>query len=68
MVSQILDAATANDLCSGSGQNGQRWLWIIGWIVIGGILGRVTSHPLPLSIGVAVGLGACASYLLLFVH
>jgi len=61
MVSQFLDAAI--------GQRSLFWfwseeveiLWIVGWILLGSILGRVTYHPLALSLGVAVGLGTCGS-------
>ena len=61
MVSQILDAATGKRPLFWFWSEGAEVVWIIGWIVIGGILGRVTYHPLALSIGVSVGLGACAS-------
>ena len=61
MVSQILDAATDKRPLFWFWSEGAEVVWIIGWIVIGGILGRVTYHPLALSIGVSVGLGACAS-------
>ncbi len=61
MLSQILDAATGNRPLFWFWPEWAEVLWIVGWIVMGGILGRLTSHPLPLSLGVAVGLGACAS-------
>lgn len=61
MVSQILDAATDKRPLFWFWSEWAEVVWIIGWIVIGGILGRVTYHPLALSIGVSVGLGACAS-------
>ena len=61
MVSQILDAATDKRPLFWFWSEGAEVVWITGWIVIGGILGRVTYHPLALSIGVSVGLGACAS-------
>lgn len=60
MVSQILDAATGKRPLFWFWSEWAEVVWIIGWIVIGGILGRVTYHPLALSIGVSVGLGACA--------
>jgi CHASE2 domain-containing sensor protein/class 3 adenylate cyclase len=61
MVSQILDAATGKRPLFWFWSEGAEVVWIVGWIVMGGILGRVTYHPLALSIGVSVGLGACAS-------
>ncbi len=60
MVSQILDAATGKRPLFWFWSEWAEVVWIIGWIVMGGILGRVTYHPLALSIGVSVGLGACA--------
>ncbi len=61
MVSQLLDAATGDRPLFWFWSERVEVLWIIGWISIGGILGRVTYHPLTLIIGVAVGLGGCAS-------
>jgi len=61
MVSQILDAATGKRPLFWFWSEWAEVVWIVGWIVMGGILGRITYHPLALSIGVSIGLGACAS-------
>ena len=61
MVSQILDASTGKRPLFWFWSEWAEIQWIIGWILIGGILGRVTYHPLALSICVATGLSACTS-------
>jgi len=61
MVSHILDAATGKRTLFWFWSEEKEILWIVGWILIGGILGRITYHPLALSIGVALGLGGCTS-------
>lgn len=61
MVSQLLDAATGKRTLFWFWPEWAEVLWIAGWVLIGSILGRVTYHPLTLSIGVAAGLGTCAS-------
>jgi len=61
MVSQILDAATGKRPLFWFWSEEAEMLWIVGWILLGGILGRVTYHPIALGVGVVVGLGACAS-------
>jgi CHASE2 domain-containing sensor protein/class 3 adenylate cyclase len=60
MVSQLLDAASGDRPLFWFWSEWAEVVWIVGWIVMGGILGRVTFHPLRLSIGVAAGLLACA--------
>jgi len=60
MVSQLLDAATGERPLFWFWPEWAEVTWIVGWIVIGGVIGRVTYHPLALSIGVVLGLGACA--------
>jgi len=59
MVSQILDAATGKRPLFWFWPEWVEILWIIGWILLGGILGRGSYHPLALSVGMAGGLGAC---------
>lgn len=59
MVSQILDAATGNRPLFWFWPEWAEIVWILGWMVMGGILGRATFHPLRLSIGFAGGLVAC---------
>lgn len=59
IVSQILDAATGTRPLFWFWPEWAEIVWILGWMVMGGILGRVTFHPLRLSIGFAIGLGAC---------
>ena len=61
MVSQFLDAATGQRSLFWFWSEEAEILWIVSWILIGGILGRVTYHPLALSLGVAVCLGTGAS-------
>lgn len=61
MVSQILDAATGKRPLFWFWSEEAEILWIVGWIMIGGILGRVTYHPLALGIGVVAGVSTCAS-------
>ncbi|MEW6490962.1 MAG: adenylate/guanylate cyclase domain-containing protein, partial [Cyanobacteriota bacterium] len=60
MVSQILDAASGTRPLFWFWSDWAEVLWILGWIAIGSILGRVTYHPLKLGIGVTAGLGVCA--------
>jgi len=60
MVSQLLDAATGKRSLFWFWPEWAEVLWIAGWVLIGGILGRVTFHPVTLSIGVAAALGTCA--------
>jgi adenylate cyclase len=60
MVSQFLDAATGKRPLFWFWSEEVEALWIITWILLGGILGRGTYHPLVLSIGVALGLWSCA--------
>lgn len=60
MVSQILDAATGDRSLLWYWPESTEVLWIIGWIIIGGIVGRMTYHPLALSLGVGSGLAGCA--------
>lgn len=61
MVSQILDATTGKRPLFWFWPEWAEVIWIVSWIVMGGIVGRLTSHPLMLSFGIAVGLSACAS-------
>ncbi|MEQ9667932.1 CHASE2 domain-containing protein [Coleofasciculus sp. G2-EDA-02] len=61
MVSQFLDAATGERPLFWFWSQQEEILWIIGWIAIGGILGRVTYHPLALIIGVTGSLGVLSS-------
>lgn len=65
MTSQLLDAASGKRPLFWFWPEWAEVLWIVGWIAMGGILGRITDHPLTLSIGVAVGLGACTGICLL---
>ncbi|MGC1393701.1 MAG: CHASE2 domain-containing protein, partial [Coleofasciculaceae cyanobacterium] len=60
MVSQFLDAATGKRPLFWFWSEKVEAIWIISWILLGGILGRGTYHPLVLSIGVALGLWSCA--------
>jgi len=57
MVSQFLDAVTGKRSLFWSWSELQEVLWIIGWIAMGGTLGRIASHPLTLSIGFVLCLG-----------
>jgi adenylate cyclase len=59
MTSQLLDAATGKRPLFWFWSEWAEVLWIVGWTAIGGILGRITYHPLTLGIGVAVSLGTC---------
>ena len=59
MVSQILDAATGARPLFWFWSEGTEILWILGWSVLGGLLGRATYHPLRLGICSALGLAAC---------
>ena len=61
MVSQFLDAATGKRPLFWFWPEWAEVLWIVGWILMGGILGRATYHPVALSIGIAIGLSACTS-------
>ncbi|MEQ9354790.1 CHASE2 domain-containing protein [Coleofasciculus chthonoplastes] len=61
MVSQFLDAATGKRPLFWFWSEKAEILWIVGWIAIGGILGRVTYHPLALIIGVTGSLGVLSS-------
>lgn len=61
MVSQFLDAATGERPLFWFWSEQGEILWIIGWIAIGGILGRLTYHPLALIIGVTGSLGVLSS-------
>lgn len=58
MVSQNLDAATGKRPLFWFWSEGIEILWISGWIVLGGIIGRKAYHPVTLAISVAIGLGA----------
>lgn len=69
MVSQFLDAATGQRPLFWFWSESVEALWIVGWILLGGVLGRVTYHPFGLSLGMALGLGACAGIgLVLFIN
>ena len=68
-VSQILDVAT--------GERSLRWFWtewlegfwIITWVVLGGISGWLSRHPLSLTISAALGLGVLSSItIIIFFH
>lgn len=59
IASQILDATTGKRPLFWFWSESVEMLWIVGWIAIGGIVGRKTYHPVALSIGVATGLAAC---------
>jgi len=58
MVSQILEAATGKQPLLSFWSEWGEIFWIISWIGIGSIVGRITYHPLALSISAVVGL-AC---------
>jgi class 3 adenylate cyclase len=60
MVSQLLDAATGTRSLFWFWPEWAEMLWIGGWILMGGILGRITYHPLTLTLGGLLGLGTCA--------
>jgi CHASE2 domain-containing sensor protein len=59
MVSQFLDAASGARPLFWFWPEWAEILWIVGWIVVGGIMGRVTFHPLRLGIRLVLGLGIC---------
>lgn len=59
MVNQIIDAAKGNRPLFWFWSEGTEMIWIVGWMLIGGILGRITYHPLYLSLGFVAGLGTC---------
>lgn len=56
MVSQILDAAIGKRPLFWFWSEEVEILWIGGWILLGGIIGRITYHPITLAISSAVGL------------
>ncbi|MGQ4645813.1 CHASE2 domain-containing protein [Lyngbya aestuarii] len=56
MVSQILDAATGRRLLFSFWPEWGEIFWIISWIGLGGIIGRITYHPLALSVSAVVSL------------
>jgi CHASE2 domain-containing sensor protein/class 3 adenylate cyclase len=57
MVSQLLDAATGERPLFWFWPEWAEVLWLIGWIVVGGVLGRLSYHPLALSVGIVGSLG-----------
>jgi adenylate cyclase len=58
MVSQFLDAATGDRPLFWFWSESQEILWIAGWVILGGILGWVSHHPISLSFWVTSGLVA----------
>ena len=69
MVSQLLDAATGTRPLFWFWPEWLEGLWIVSWIVIGGMVGRISFHPLRLSIRLAIGLVTCTlTCLYLFNH
>jgi CHASE2 domain-containing sensor protein/class 3 adenylate cyclase len=61
MVSQLLDATTGERYLFWFWPEWVEVLWITGWILLGAIAGRITYHPVSLSISTAIGVSACAS-------
>ncbi|NET56923.1 MAG: adenylate/guanylate cyclase domain-containing protein [Symploca sp. SIO2E6] len=63
MVSQLLDAATGERALFWFWSESKERLWILGWVLIGGIVGWVFRHPLTVTLGVSTGLlilgGSC---------
>ncbi|HBB33669.1 MAG TPA: adenylate/guanylate cyclase domain-containing protein [Cyanobacteria bacterium UBA8803] len=63
MVSQLLDAATGKRPLFWFWSDSIEILWIVGWIFMGSLVGRITSHPVALITGTATSLlvlsGSC---------
>jgi len=59
MVSQLLDAATGSRPLFWFWPEWAEVVWIVAWSVLGGILGRISYHPLRLSLRLAIALGTC---------
>ncbi len=56
MVSQLLDAATGKRPLFWFWSEWVEVLWIVGWIFIGSLVGRVTYHPMTVIIGIGTSL------------
>jgi adenylate cyclase len=58
MVSQILDTATGKRPLIWFWSEEVEILWIVSWILLGGIIGRITYHPITLAISSIASLAA----------